>query len=149
MGSEQKTFLDFLIETFNWKKIILLFACNDPLTHVINWFMIAMLFGYLIIYIFPNLFIQNKYFPIVLSGLLIFWIIFRTVAIITHISIFGIYLSSGFLYRSWYAYGLLFICLGIVLKRYEVFLKKIPLSISVIVLCSSLLLGSLEYFCLV
>ena len=125
-GSSKIPFVTWLANTFHWKKIIILLVCNNPITTVINWFMIAMLFSFLIIYIFPEMFISNKWVPVILASLLVFWIIFRIIVITTGVTLFGVELSNGFLYRSWYANGLPFISLGIVLKRHEESMKKIP-----------------------
>ena len=60
IGENPVGIINYLKNTFSVRKIALLLICNDPLTHFINWFMIAQLFSYLIIYLFPNLFLKNK-----------------------------------------------------------------------------------------
>ena len=144
LGDVRMSFVEYLASVFDWKKLVLLIVCNNPLTNVINWFMVAMLFSYLIIFLLPNLFIKNRYFPIVLSSLLLVVVAFRLVITATGFSIFGISLDNAVLYRSWYANGLLFISLGIVLKRHEKFLLKIPFKYTVLIFLVSFAFSALE-----
>ena len=145
-GSDRMSFSEYLSHYYDWKNLLLLVICNNPLTHVINWFMIAMIFSYLIIYIFPNAFIKNKYVPIILSSLLLFWYVLKIIMSLSGLMIFDIPAGNEIFYRSWYANGLLFISLGIVLKRLESLLKNIPLKIVIIGLLASFALGTIEAF---
>ena len=148
IGTSKTPFTTWLADMFYWKKIVLLFVCNNPLTNAINWFMIAMLFSYLIIYIFPKLFISNKIVPIILSSLVVLWIVFRIIVKATGASLFGIELANDIIYRSWYANGLLFISLGIVLKRHEDLMKRIPFYLVIFLLIFFMIAAPFEHFLL-
>ena len=149
LWASKTPFTTWLADMFSWKKIVLLFICNNPLTNTINWFMIAMLFSYLIIYFFPKLFISNKIIPIIISSLLVFWIVFRIIVKATGASLFGIELSNEIIYRSWYANGLLFISLGIVLKRHEDLMKRIPFYLVISLLIFFMIAAPFEHFIIV
>lgn len=71
-GNNSISFLEYLKETFHWKRLIFLIVFNDPLTNGINWFMIALLFSYLILYLFPNFFLRNNIVPYIVSNLTFF-----------------------------------------------------------------------------
>lgn len=148
-GPTKTTFGTWIVNMFSLENIIYLLIFNKPITVVINWFMIAMLYSYLIIFIFPKIFIQNKWVPIILTFLAIAWNIFRIIVKANGASLFGIKLSEDFLYRSWYACGLLFISMGIVLKRYEEQIKKIPLYIVVPCMIIFMVTSPIEHFLMI
>ena len=145
-GSTAISFGEYLKSTFYWKKIFALLIFNSPLTNVINWFMIALLFSYFIIYLFPNLFLKNDLFLSIVSGLTIFWIVFRIIVLITKAHLFGFDLSQDYLYRSWYASGLLFVCFGILIKKKEGLINKISTKMIVLFLFLSLMIMVAENF---
>lgn len=147
-GKNSISVTTYLKETFHWKKLILLVVCNDPLTNGINWFMIALLFSYFIIYLFPNLFLKHDLFLYIISSLTVFWIIFRIIAITFNLELFGFSLMTGHFYQSWYACGLLFVSLGMILKKKSNIIEKIPTLIVVIILFASLSLMVIEQFLL-
>ena len=147
-GTNATGIVAYLKNTFSWKNIILLLLCNNPLINVINWFMIALLFSYFIIFLFPSIFTKNQIFILIISSLSVFWIIFRIVIMATHLEINGFSLSSEYLYRSWYAHGLMFICLGILFKKNESFLKTIPMVVALITLFVTFSIMIIEHFVL-
>lgn len=147
-GKNAIGFSNYLKDTINLRKIILLFTCNDPLTNGINWFMIALLFSYLVIYLFPKQFMNNDIVLYIVSGLTIFWIIFRIIAIKTNLQISGFSFSSGHFYQAWYTCGLPFISLGILLRKKIKLVCKIPTYLILILLFSSLTLIVIEQFLL-
>lgn len=138
-GDNSINFGEYLARVFHWKKFIFFFALNYPFTNGIhNWFMIALIFSYLIIYLFPNLFFKNDKFLYAICSLIVILLIFRYVSLATHMQIFGVELANEWMCRSWFDIGLLFICLGIVLKKKEDVLKKISMRTTVIMLFLSL-----------
>lgn len=148
-GKEDISIVKYLQSIFSWKRIALLLVCNNPLANTVNWFMLAMLFSYIIIFIFPNLFIKNKFFVYIVSCLSIFWMIFRIIVNVIHAELFGYSLTNDFLYRSWYANGLIFICFGIVLKRNISLLSTISTRTIIVILLSSFTIMIIEHFLMV
>lgn len=136
-GKESVGLAEYFESLFNWKELVLLLVCNDPLIYFVNWFMVALLLSYLVIYLFPDLFFKNRLSIYIVSSLAIFWTVFRIAVIVADVQLFGFSLSSDRLYRSWYFYGLPFICLGMVLKKNESFLTKIPTYLSLVILSLS------------
>lgn len=140
------SFITWLINFTSLKRIVLLLVCNNPLTNLNNWFMVAMLFSYCIIYFFPKLFMNNKFAPFLIASSLIFWIVFRLINLNSGLSLFGVRLANEYIYRSWYANGLPFICLGIILKRYENVIIKIPSIVVISFLIFFSIAGAVEHF---
>lgn len=144
IGENAISFGDYLIRVFNWKKILFFFALNYPLTHYINWFMIVLLFSYLIIYLFPNLFLKNNKFLYVVCCFIMLLVIFRYIVLATHMQINGVEIANEWLCRSWFDIGLLFICLGILLKKKEETLKKLSTHFIIIMILTSLAIMVVE-----
>lgn len=146
-GNNPKGVTNYLQTTFSWKRILRLVLLNVPLTSLPTWFLLAMLYGYAILYIFAKQFLEYGWIAYAFALLLPFWIIFRTVVCLTNVSIGGYLLRDAQFYYNWLANGLPFMCLGIVLKRHEDFLKSIPMKWVLVVYFASLMLMTLE-FCL-
>ncbi len=138
--------VEYLKTTFSLKNILKLLILNYPLTSVPAWFLIAMLYSYVIIYIFANQFLKYKWITYTLALMPIFWIIFRMSVGIANIEVAGYSLSSSVWYFSWYANGLLFISLGIVLKRFEDKIKKLNFNIVLCLYFVSFILMTLESY---
>lgn len=145
-GSNSTGIVDYLKTTFSIKNILKLLILNYPLTNVPSWFLIAMLYSYVIIYIFANKFLKYKWIAYTLALMPLFWIIFRMSVGVANIEIAGYSLSSSVWYFSWYANGLLFISLGIVLKRFEDKIKKLNFNMILIAYFTSFVLMTLETY---
>ena len=147
-GEEVLTTSEWFKEHFlslkRWAKFLLF---NFPLVEPINWYMLASIYCYIIIYIFADIFLNKKWIINVLVGSMPIWIIYGLCINKFNPSLFGFELSSlESLPRTWFAEGLPFISLGILLKRYEDKLKSINLKYYIIVLIASLLLKIAELY---
>ncbi len=118
-----------------WVKFLLF---NFPLVEPINWYMLASIYCYVVIYIFAGLFLNKKWIANVLVTTLFVWIIYGLCISKFNPSLFGFELSClENIPRTWFAVGLPFIALGILLNRYEDKLKSIKLRYYVIALIVS------------
>ena len=135
----------YLKRVFTWQTIVQFIFLNNSFHFFPHcWFLLAMLTSYLIIYAFPNLFIKNKWFVYVLSSLLAVVVIFRLIVAKYDPVWFGVRPHTDFFYRSWYANALLFMSLGIVLKRNIKKLVEIPKQATLAILIASFPLMVLE-----
>ena len=146
-GNNPEGIASYLQTTFSWKRILRLVLLNGPLMSLPTWFLLAMFFSYVILYVFAKQILEYKWIAYSFALLLPFWIIFRTIACLTNVSIGGYLLRDAQFYYNWLTNGLPFICLGIVLKRHEGFLKRIPVKWILTVYFASFVLMTLE-FCL-
>ena len=145
-GSTSQGIVEYLKSTFSWKSILLLIVCNNPLVQTVNWFMIALIYSYLIIYIFASLFLHKDWIKYLLSGLLLFWIAFRMIVCQFNLSLFGIDLSNRVLYGNWFANGLLFINFGMILNKYKDKLANISYKVLIPLLIICLIVQPLELY---
>lgn len=145
-GSRAEGIGEYLKNTFSWKSILLLIVCNNPLVQTVNWFMIALIYSYLIIYIFADLFLHKDWIKYLLSSLLIFWIAFRMIVCQFNLSLFGIDLSNRVLYGNWFCNGLLFISFGMILNKYKDKLINIPYKVLITLLVLCFLIQPLELY---
>lgn len=122
----------FFAAEFSWRDLIYLLIFNHPFVNNPSWFLVAMLCAYIFIYIFPNLVLNTKWFPYFATSLLLVWLIFRLTMILTKPTVFELKLTTPFIYLSWFNNGLPFMCLGILLKRWQEKIKQIPFKIAVI-----------------
>ncbi len=123
--------------TFSSENIVCLLLFNRPLLSEHNWFLIALLFSYIFIYIFPKLFL-DKNFLYVFVSLAVFVYIFE----LFHSrwnpeTIYGIRLTNLVIYRNWYFTGISYISIGILLSMSKDRLKRAPLSVAIIGLLAS------------
>ena len=147
-GSHAQGVVEYLKSTFNIKTFVKFLIINTAFVQGVNWFMIAMIFSYIIIYIFANQFLNNKLLIKILSGMLIFWIVIRTVFCLTNATLFGFSLYSGVWYKTWWSSGLLFISFGMLLKQYEKEIYKISTKLILILMVISFISQPLEYYLL-
>lgn len=145
-GKDGEGGLQYLANSFTWKKLGYFLIFSKPFVNGKNWFLIAMLYSYLFIFLFPSLFTKNKWFVYVLSGLTVFWYFFRITAILTNPVLFGEDLTTPFMYLSWFNNGLLFMSLGIVIRRNEKWFGSLSTKFILIALFSSLALMVGEMF---
>lgn len=145
-GKDGEGGVHYLARSFTWKNTVYFLIFSKPFVNGKNWFLIAMLWSYLIIFLFPNLFVKNKWFVYVLSGLTVFWYLFRIVCILTNPVLFGEDLTTPFMYLSWFNNGLLFMSLGMVLKKNEARIAKLSNKFILICLFSSIALMVGEMF---
>lgn len=116
-------FKEHFLSLKRWVKFLLF---NFPLVEPINWYILASIYCYVIIYIFADLFLNKKLIINVLIGSMPIWIIYGLCINKFNPSLFGFELSSlESIPRTWFAVGLPFISLGILLKRYEDKFKSI------------------------
>ena len=146
LGSHSQGILEYLKTTFSWKSIILLLVCNNPLVRTVNWFMIALIYSYVIIYVFVDLFLHKDWIKYLLSSLLLFWIIFRMIVCQFDLTLFGIDLSNRVLYGNWFANGLLFINFGMLLNKYKDKLINIPYKVLIVLLILCFVIQPLELY---
>lgn len=133
-ASQNGSVKEWALEIFSWQNILFYVFCNRPFVSVPLWFLLAMLNSYAIIYIFARHFINKKLLPVVIASFAFVFIVFRTIAIHYHLNINGHYLNSDDFYHSWFANGLIFICLGILIRRYSKYLALTPLWVTLLVL---------------
>ena len=117
---------EWFLEIFSWQNILYFIFCNRPFVCVAYWFLLAMINAYIILYIFARHFINKKILPIIFATLAIVVISFRTCVLAFDININGYSLANGDLYHTWYANGLIFMCFGIILRRYTDKLLFVP-----------------------
>lgn len=135
----------YLKRTFTWITVVQFIFLNNSFDFFPHcWFLLAMLTSYLIIYLFPNLFMKKKWFVYVAASILVFMVIYRLLIGKYNPYLFGIRVGTEFIYRTWYANALPFMSLGIILKRNMATLVKIPKSITLIILIMSFPLMVLE-----
>ncbi len=145
-GSQSQGILEYLKTTFSWKSIVLLIVCNNPLVQTVNWFMIALIYSYVIIYVFADLFLHKDWIKYLLSSLLLFWIIFRIIVCEFNLTLFRIDLSNRVLYGNWFANGLLFINFGMLLNKYKDKLINIPYKVLIALLILCFIIQPLELY---
>ena len=126
--------------TFSSENIVCLLLFNRPLISEHNWFLIALIFSYLFIYLFPRLFLDKNFLYIFVS-IAVFAYIFE----LTHSrwnpeTIYGIRLTNLVIYRNWYFTGISYISVGILLSMSKDRLKKVPLPVAIVGLFISLAL---------
>ncbi len=138
--------VNYLKRSFSWQNIVYFFIFCKPFVNGKNWFLIAMLWSYLFIFLFPKLFCKNKWFVYVLSLFTLFWYPFRLVCIITKPVLFGVELTKPFMYLSWFNNALLFISIGVVLKKNVSRIMKLSNKLILICLFSSVALMITEFF---
>lgn len=131
-------FKEHFLSPKRWVKFLLF---NFPIVEPINWYLLASIYCYIIIYIFADLFLNKKWISTLLAATLPIWIIYGLVINKLNPSIFGFELTSlESIPRTWFAVGLPFISLGILLKRYEDKLTSIKLKYYIILLVITLLI---------
>ena len=137
-ASIQGVATEWVLETFRWQNILYYIFCNRPFGCVISWFLLAMINSYILLYIFARHFINNKILPFIIASLSLVVIAFRTSTLAFNININGYSLYNIDLYHSWYACGLIFMSLGIIVRRYINKLSFIPTWILIVVMLFSL-----------
>lgn len=131
-------FKEHFMSAKRWVKFLLF---NFPLVEPINWYLLASIYSYVVIYIFADLFLNKKWITLLLVGTLPIWIIYGLVINKLNPSLFGFELTSlESIPRTWFAVGLPFISLGILLKRHEDKLTSINLKYYIILLVITLLI---------
>lgn len=131
---------------FTWTGLISLVLFNHPIINPYGWFLLGMILAYIFIYLFPNLFIKNKFFIYVIFCSVFLWLAARIVVILTHPVINGFSLNAGRVYLTWFNNSLPFMCLGIILKKNQDKLKNIPFKYALIGLLFSVALMVSEMF---
>lgn len=147
-GSTLEGIVEILKSTFSWKSIFFLLVFNISLVQNVNWFMIALIYSYIYIYIFADLFLHKDWVKYLLSILLLFWIAFRMIVTYFNVSLFGVFLSESYLYLNWFANGLLFISFGMMLAKYKDKLVNIPYKVLISLLIICIIIQPLEYYIL-
>lgn len=139
--------ISWLTGTFCLKNILLFVILNNPFLSGPNWFLLALLYSYIIIYIFAGAFLNKRAVSFLLSLALILVMIIRLMLYNYHsnIVLLGYPIWNGIFYRTWFANGLLFISLGITLSRNRELLKKVNTGVIIFVLISSFILMTVEY----
>ena len=134
----------YFANLFNVKSLLVLVLFNEPLFGGHLWFILALIYSYLFILIFPNLFIKTKIALYLISSLLFLNIIVNVITYQLEHSIFGIPISHYWFYRNWFAEGLPFVALGVLLKKTASIFENKKTKYIVVALCTSLVLMILE-----
>lgn len=109
-------FIDCFIGLLDYKKIILLLAFNAPIYAIINWFILALIYIYILLYFVPSFFQCNVVsIFLLIAPLFIMLLIYLTN--IYKISIFNVKLYNTLFYRNWLSTGLVFFNFGVVIKK--------------------------------
>ncbi len=147
-GSHSTGLVDWFKTTFGLKQLLKLIIFNVPLFSVPNWFMLALIYSYLVIYIFANIFLTKKWIKYLFCILMVVCIFLRFTMNLTGASIFGVELSVGYFYRNWFVTGLPFISLGMLFKQNEEKIKNISIKLIIILLVISFIVQPLEAYIL-
>ena len=116
---------------------------NRPFLTSHIWFLLAMLYSYLFLLIFPKIVLKNVWLYI-FSSLSLLFLILRFIAYQTDITILGLKVSDVLFYRNWLGTGLPFICLGALLRKLSSKLEKTNLVVLIIGLSVSLIMMFVE-----
>ena len=107
----------FLSNTFNLKRIIAFFFFNEPFFGGHLWFILALIYCYVFIYLFPRLFIGKNAWLCLLSAVLVINIFINIIFYQYDWKVFDIPLSHYWFYRNWLLEALPFVSLGMLLRR--------------------------------
>lgn len=135
----------FFIKTFSIRNLLYFILLNRPFFSAHNWFLLAMLYSYIIVYLFPWVFLGKNWRLICIVSILI-------VTIVLHImsyqidTIFEEKDLRLIAFRNWFFNGLPFIALGILLKKNEYLFEKIKTTLIVVVLTISCILMVVEMY---
>lgn len=140
--------IQFIKTTFTLKNILKLLLLNIPMINIPTWFLLAQLYSYIIIYIIRSAFLNYKWVPYAFASFIIFLALFRLIVETKNLSLLGNDLSSPVLYMNWFVNGLPLISLGIVLKKHEKSISKIPPKILLFAYITSFILMTLEAYLL-
>jgi peptidoglycan/LPS O-acetylase OafA/YrhL len=126
-------------------KYLFFFALNEPIyecgAHL--WFLYALLYSYLIFFIFPSLLQPKSFLLNAIASLAIVSILLHVRSYGTNIEVFGKEISNFVFYRNWLLMGLPFVSFGVLLKTKEQTLKNINLSFAC---AAALICGILAVF---
>ncbi len=139
----------FKLHFLSLKKWVKFLLFNFPLVEPINWYVLASIYCYIFIYIFADPFLNKKWIIYLFIITMPIWIIYGLLINKFNPSLFGFELSSlESIPRTWFAVGLPFISLGILLNQNIDKLKNIKLKYHLIILILSIALRLSEMYLL-
>ncbi len=145
-GSHSTGVVNWVKTTFTFNKFIKLIVFNLPFFSPPNWFVLALIYSYVVIYLFGDVFLKSnriKYFFVLVMLVCIF---LRLTINLIGASIFGVELSEGYFYRNWFVTGLPFISLGMLLKQNEDRINNISTNLIITILVISFIAMPLENY---
>ena len=134
--------LGYSFSELNASNIIALFLLNNPLVSQHNWFLLALIYAYVFMYLFPKFFIGKDKWLILFISVLGFVLVGHIVA---YQFDWGVETIPYCIFRNWLLSAVPFISLGILLKRKEEALRVFKLKFVVIglIITSLLMIGEL------
>ena len=135
----------YLSSTFTLRNFLNCVLLNVPLFSYPNWFLLAMLYSYIFMYLFSGLFLNKNRWIIAFTLISIVAIILNLIFRPTDITILGNKITD-YIYGNWLFTGLPFICFGILLKKRNQFFIKFKIPFIVLTLFIFGILMTVELF---
>ncbi len=139
---------EYLANTFTLNNLYYFLLFNRSFFTTPSWYLLATIVAYLIIYLFPNMFIKHKWFLICISCILLVTIVLHILIFRYNVIIFGVTSSDSMTMRNWLFNALPFISFGILLSRLKHLFNKLNNKFVIISLFISFLLmiGELDLY---
>lgn len=137
--------LGYSFSDLNASHIIAFFLLNNPLVSQHNWFLLALIYTYLFMYLFPKMFVGKDRWLILLISILGIVLVGH---IVTYQFDWGVETIPWCIFRNWLTSAIPFISLGMLLKRKERALEGLKLSfvVTCLILSFLLMIGELFFY---
>lgn len=142
---ERNHLSEYYSEMFEVKWVTFYFLFNVPFFSFHHWFLLALIYVYLFVMRFPKLFIRKDIWLYLLGSIALLSLVLHIIAYQFEVAtIFGSKIYTLSFFRNWYFNALPFVSLGMLIKRKIELLKRINITLVVIILILSGLLMIFE-----
>lgn len=140
--------IGYLSSTFSLNNLYCFLLFNQSFLITPNWFLLAMIYVYFLVLIFPNLFLKSNIFLIITSSLSVIGTLMFVLLRNVDVYFAGLRIGDAVMFRNWLFNALPVISIGIILSKLKEKLNRLSNKFIIVSLCVTLILmvGELDLY---